>query len=75
MANGNLDCLTHTQASKKCQDGDDDDSNVIEMGEDGSYDSTQQKNSKAKKDTMVMPNEEQVKDKEEDSGLQREYEL
>eukprot|EP01084_Bolivina_argentea_P130459 230297_1 len=59
-------------ASKKCQDGDDDESNVIEMGEDGSYDSTQQKNSKAKKDTMVMPNEEQVKDKEEDSGLQPE---
>ncbi len=74
MANGNLDCLTHTQASKKCQD-DDDESGIIEMGEDGSYDSTQQKTSKAEKNTTAMPNEEQVKDKEEDSGLQRTYEL
>ncbi len=65
---------------KKCQH--DDESDVIEMGEDGSYDLTQQP-AKAKKDTLqqqlptrAMPNEEQEvkKDKEEDSGLQRKYE-
>ncbi len=66
-----VDCLTHTQASKKCQNADESESDVVEMGEDGSYDSEQQKPSKAK---TVVPNGEQVKEnEEEDSGLQREY--